>query len=155
MSFKEFHTRQKSELHEVLNSKVDYQVKRNTETRFNTTAVIGDRRIEFDSELYDEDTNLWEVAFMETDMDGKGSGFGITGSGKELEVFSMVRASMEELIRLRNPSIIKFTASKYPRDGVRADLYERLLRRFAADKYTIERNSIDRNEDVFILTRKG
>lgn len=153
MSFKEFHHKQIRDLQEALNSKVDYRVVANTEELFKTEAIIGERKIVFEAYLDNPDDELWDVSFVETTKDNKSMSFDTTGSGNELEVFSMIRSSMEELVKEKNPRKIKFTAWKRD-NATRANLYERMLRRFAADRFDIERGSIDRNEDVFILTRK-
>lgn len=152
MSFKEFHARQKAELHEALNSKVDYTVTADTAELFKTEAIIGSRRIVFEASQDDPEDDMWDVSFSETTKSGSNMKFDATGSGNELDVFSMIRSSMEDFISRRNPLRIRFSASKFDGEG-RANLYDRMVKRFATDRYSIYRRK-EGHDDYFTLTRK-
>ena len=141
-------------LNEILNKKIDYEVVKATASSFITLAKIGERHIKFMATNCDE--GEWDVMFAETNSEGKEGTFKLTNSGNELEVFSMVKDSISELITRYYPESIAFTASKDSATGKdnRADAYERLLKRFKAPGYTFKRTKYETTGDIFRLTRE-
>lgn len=140
-------------LNELLNSKVRYEVIEDSSYTFATRAKIGDRYIVF----YAGDQSgegRWEIEFKEAKTDklmGK-STFDLTGSGNELEVFAMVKDSIKELIATRKPEQIGFIADKA--DGSsRAQMYERLLKKFTPPGYEFERKDEDKHA-LFYMNKK-
>jgi len=140
-------------LDEILNRKVDYEVTRNGKD-FRAEAKIGDRIIHFAIEKDDDDKDgdAWEAVFWQTNLQGNGMNFGKTGGGNELEVFSMVSAALKQFIEDRKPEKIFFSADKKGTDTNRAELYDRLVKRFKLPGY--EYNRITKShKDTFVLQR--
>lgn len=117
-------------LQELLNSKVKYTVTKETAKVFSTQAEIGGRMIHF--EAINDGEQGWMIDFAEvvTKNDRVGHNFGRTGSGSELQVFSMIVDSLKEFQARYHPTLITFTADKDGDSDTRAKLYRRL-----ADKY--------------------
>lgn len=126
-------------LNEILNKKVAYEVIEDEHGIFATSAKIGERYIIFFAGD-EHDDGVWEIEFKESKTSKHhGSTFDLTGSGNELQVFSMVKDSIKELISKHKPKSIVFTASKTNGSSKRADAYERLLKRFTVPGYSFER----------------
>jgi len=141
-------------LAEILNKKVEFEITNSGRKDFNTEAVIGNRKIMFDAE---SDNGLsWDVVFYERDLNSHPASrsYSVTGSGKELEVFSMVKDSLLELIKQKNPDEISFTADKKGGNTTRADLYDRLVKRFKVPGYSYTRDTSSSN-DYFLLRKDG
>lgn len=138
-------------LNEILNKKIDYEVVRAVGTLFHTQATINDREIHFSA--IDEEDGSWELSFGEKKAGGKVS-YGKTGSGGELEVFSMVKASIEEFVQRYQPEQMHFTADKDgdEKGNTRADVYERLMKRFKIPGYSFKRVKRD-NHDWFLFSK--
>jgi hypothetical protein len=133
------------DLLEILDSNVGTKVVTDNATNFVVTATINGREIEFQAFKVTkiEDRNVWQVSFAEVQSkDGKEiRTYGKTSSGGELEVFSMVKNGMRELITKHHPDEMIFTANK---DGgknnqARGDVYERLIKRFKVPGYELNR----------------
>lgn len=137
-------------LHEILDRKIEKEVVKDNEEVYRTKARIGDRIINFVADLDDEEEDEWAVVFWETDLDGNGLKFDVTGGGKELGVFSMVKSSMMELIKKRNPKIIFFSAEKGKGSG-RSELYDRLIRRFKLPNYEYEKRTEHMNDHFYLV----
>jgi len=126
-------------LNEILDKKIDYKVIDDTEFRFAAEGMVGDRRIIVECILKDRiDEDFWSVAFAEMDDEDNGT-FTATGSGKEFEVFGLVRDVLVEFVKKHNPERIEFTANKENDKGNRGNLYERFLKRYKVPGYTYER----------------
>lgn len=142
---------------ELLNSKVQYEIIEDQDYVFATRAKIGDRLITFYAGC-EEDDGVWEIEFKESTIAGKGSTFDLTGSGNELEVFSMIKDSIKELIAKHNPEKIVFIADKSKGSTKRADMYARLLKRFNPSGYVFDRHDESDYQygarDKFIMTKK-
>lgn len=156
---------------EVLDTDIEFTYILDDWDDFHTKASIGGRVISFDA--HQQAPGVWQVSFHERTTGKNGEtkrDFGATGSGNELAVFSMVKRSMEELIKTRNPDVINFTASKVDGD-TRTKLYDRLIRKFASDKFDIDKRTLQgvpsvgmtrkdakkakqTNHDQYTLTRK-
>lgn len=117
-------------LQELLDSKVKYTVTKETAKIFTTQAEIGGRVIHF--EALNDGEQGWVIDFAEvvTKNDRTGHHFGRTGSGSELQVFSMIVDSLKEFVARYHPTLVTFTADKDGESDTRAKLYRRL-----ADKY--------------------
>ena len=148
MSFREYHQK----IQEAFDTKVDYRIDRETDDRFVTSAIIGERKISFVAAIEDRSQKSWDVYFVQTTPAGKSLSFAATGSGNELEVFSMVKSSMEEFMKKYEPNIVTFTASKLT-GSTRGNLYDRMVRKFGGGKYDIARTEVH-GDDLFTLTRK-
>lgn len=137
---------------ELLNTKCHYSIVRASDDIFKTTAEINGRTIVFTAEAYDDDK--WEIAFSEVSKSGKFT-FGLSKSGGELEVFSMVRDSIKELIQRYHPRAFFFTADSGKEDteekNSRAELYKRLSKRFVPSGYTYSVKTISTGCDEFIF----
>lgn len=139
---------------EALDTDIKFTYVVDDRDNFHTTAYIGGRVIAFDA--HQHMPGAWLVSFHEKKTGKHGEPkreYGATGSGNELAVFSMVKRSMEELIKKKNPDVINFTASKVDGD-TRTNLYDRLVRKFASDKFDIEKRTVQGVPSVG-LTRKG
>lgn len=144
-------------LTEILNKKVDYEVVKSTSDTFKTRATIGDREIVFTAYPVEdgEGTESWEITFGEKLKNGMTT-FDQTGSGNELEVFSMVKDSIMEFINIYSPQTITFTADK-DNNGAknnRAELYSKLISKFKAPNYEVDRKSLGQGADIFRIVRK-
>jgi hypothetical protein len=113
-------------LQEILNSKIKYTVVKETANTFVTQAEIGGRLIRFTA---DEMYERWNVEFAEVTTRHKHN-WGRTGSGSELQVFSMVVDSMKEFMSRYHPTVICFSASKDDGSDARVSLYRRLASKY-------------------------
>jgi hypothetical protein len=142
-------------INEILDRKPDFKVVKSTENTFATEAKIGKRKIIFvamrmQDEMFDEE---WSVEFTEKKGFFSSNTHEKTGSGNELEVFAMVKASIEEFIKKYKPVTIEFTADKS--DGsARADLYFRMIKRFKVPGYTAIRGNQEKQDQFFLTTNK-
>jgi hypothetical protein len=144
-------------LNEILSKPTDYMVIADTATYFATSAKIGGRKIIFNA--VKEGKKPWDISFQESKIvDGKITNtMKATGSGNELEVFAMIKASLLQFIKQYDPESMTFDAHKGEKTAddernVRADLYERLLKRFKIPGYTVERETRTRG-DSFTITK--
>lgn len=132
-------------LNEILNKKIDYEVVRADNGVFHTRAEIGGRIINFSAISSDHDDN-WEIQFNEKNAKEKQPTYARSGSGKELEVFSMVKDSIMELISRYHPATMYFTADKEHEGDNRANAYERLIKRFKIPGYSYQRQEVPDRE---------
>jgi len=146
---------------ELLDKKVKYKIKRAESDLFKTIATIGGREIEFTADEEVGYPREWVATFSEVKKieSTEHRDYGKTGSGSELEVFSMVKDSMLEFIQTYDPMMITFTATKdADGNGNRADLYARLLQRFKIPGYSIKRRSVstyDHKFDIFEIEKNA
>jgi hypothetical protein len=140
-------------LNELLDRKVKYHVIEKELYKFATGAKIGGRTIVFEA-MYDKAENQWTVQFEEFSEKDELGTFDVSGSGNELEVFSMIKGSMEEFIGRYTPDLVTFTASKKTGKTNRADLYTRLLNRFKIPGYKMIKQDSKVAAD-FKLVRNG
>lgn len=115
---------------EVADKPVDYLVTRNTAKFFEAESTINGRLVSFIAVDMDG-TDTWDVEFVETSLKARGHGgkYGATGSGGEFEVASFVMSALKELVALKTPSVITFTADDDNGSSTRARVYERMLQR--------------------------
>jgi hypothetical protein len=129
-------------LNEILDKKVDYEVVKSSSSVFHTRAEINGRIINFGA--VEEGPGEWEIEFNEK-ADGKIT-YAATGSGGELEVFAMVKASTEEFVQRYKPRVMMFTSDK---DGTgRSKLYDKLAKKFKIPGYTYLKGGTDKH-DIF------
>lgn len=140
-------------LNELLDRKVKYHVVEKEHHKFATGAKIGGRTIVFEAS-YDIHEHLWTVQFEEFSEKNELGSYDVTGSGNELEVFSMVKASMEEFIGRYTPDQVTFSAAKKDGKTNRADLYTRLLDRFKIPGYKMKKHD-SKTGASFLLIRNG
>lgn len=128
-------------LNEILNKKVEFDVVEDTKSIYKTSATIAGRQIVFTATHNDHAATegKWEVEFTEMFDDGSDGTHDLTGAGGELEVFAMVKGSIEALIKKHKPELISFTADKRNGKNNRASLYDRFLKRFMIRGYSYER----------------
>ena len=89
----------------------------------------------------------WDVEFIiKKPADGQ-SHYGITGTGRSAEVFSIVVNIMKEFINKKGKSIRRLTFAA--KEGSRQDLYARMIKRLLPD-WTFEQSGAN-----FVLTRPG
>jgi len=138
---------------EILNTSSKFKVLQSNKTRFETIATINGRQIEFIADYFD-DVKYWDISFHERGVDGHLDSTQ-TGSGKELEVFAMVKDSLLAFIEKYKPEKMEFSAMKDDIDkprNTRAELYDKLLARFKIPGYNVERLK-GRRKDVFIIKK--
>lgn len=127
-------------LNELLDRAIPYKVVVSSADKFVTAADIGGREIAVrcSKTVYQYNT-LWFVEFAQ--VDGNKTTFKATGSGNELQVFSVVVSSIKELVSRYEPDMIRFTASKSEGEigDTRASLYARLAQRFKMPDYDLIR----------------
>lgn len=130
---------------ELFDSKPAYDVVRADKYKFITKQTINGRKIIFVGDLSDEGADA-DIEFKEIDKSeneklyhSKGT-YALTGSGGEMQVFSMVGNSIKELVDRYSPTKIFFTAEKEGEGSTkRADVYEKLLKKYLPD-YEITRH---------------
>lgn len=148
------------QLTEIFDSKVDYTVTVNTNSRWIAKATIGKRDIEFAADQFHN--NTWQVIFWERPSMPKNHKARIilrdprtthkTGSGNELQVGAMVIACLKELIETKHPDYIQFTADKEDGES-RTKIYTRVLKRLKLPGYTVTSKELYNNEQAFIIAK--
>ena len=146
-------------LTELFDSKVEYEVTRESNRLFITKAEIEGREIVFTAVVdeHGEKGIEIDVEFTETIHQRNGTdydSYALTGSGGEMKVFSMVGASLKDMANRYQPDLIHFTAEKDkgPNKEKRANLYEKLIKKFLPD-YEIDKR--DRGQNIrFQLYKK-
>ena len=137
-------------LRELLDSKVEYEVKSNTSGRFWIQSEINGRLISVF--FYCDPGDAWELSFGEKAKRDENNdrvfwSHAKSGSGGELKVFALVKTAIEEFLKIRKPKSIFCSSTK---GGSRAKLYERLLKRIPG--YTLSKEERE-NDIVFTLTK--
>src|ERR1700674_4536579 len=101
-------------LTEILDKKVDYKINKQTYKEFQASGMIGDREISFYAHKNIDGDNTWHITFLEIiEKNGKTLGtYAATKSGHELEVFSMIKDCMLDLIKHAKPDAMLFSANK-------------------------------------------
>lgn len=122
---------------ELLNTKVEYEVKKARADEFVCIGKVGERFIEFTAMTSDADsTDEWDVEFGERKTEVSNIKYNITGSGNELEVLALVKDCFVDFIkRYKHPKRIVFTAAKENESSARGNVYERMLKRMNLDAY--------------------
>lgn len=126
----------------------------NEPKKLTAVAQIGDQKYEFYAGL---NQKTWWVAFEI--MGGQHIPYGLSKTGKAEEVMACAIRFMTQLIKLKQPDSIVFSAVKNYQSaspGVpnasRADLYLRILKRFAPSGYeTTVKDS--HSERMFVLNK--
>ncbi len=112
--------------------------------------VSGEQIVVFMKELEFAD-NLWRIEFrVGGRQDARGD-----KSGDEISIFSTVFSAIKQFVEERNPATLVFTAVKeeFGQATNRANLYKRMIDRFA-NKYGYVDQVIDKpNDSVFVLKR--
>lgn len=79
--------------------------------------------------LFTEHGGIWDMEFH------RGGSQDLTGAGDAFRVFATMMEAVKQFIRMENPSVVSFTATKDVPDGQdpesRAKLYTRMVERFA------------------------
>jgi hypothetical protein len=138
-------------LNEILDSKIQYKIDKETDEDFHTSALINGRKILFKAEYHDT-TEDWLVNFAELDEKNIPR-VSKTNSGGELKVFAMVKECMMELIKRYSPVQIRFSASKESSSDNRAKLYHALINKFKVSGYTLTTRKSEGSE-TFRLTKE-
>lgn len=132
---------------ELFDSKINYSVDAATASKFKTSATIEDRDIIFITDIdnsgkYGVEATI-EFGEMKTGSDGKKRiTYDLTGSGGEMKVFSMVGQSVKEMVNRYQPDMILFSADKDGKEtSKRADVYEKLLKKFAPEYEAIRKDA--------------
>jgi hypothetical protein len=136
---------------EVFTKELDYKIAKATPDLFQTSMIIGGRKIIYSAVQSSWAMGIWEIVFEERNETGYH--FGKTGSGNELDVFNFVIKSTKEFIDRYRPLEIVFTASK--EDSNRSKLYTRLINRFPVQGYEfVGTNQDNRTDDEFVIKRQ-
>ena len=133
---------------ESFDSNVQGKLVRATNDLFTTRATIGSRDIIFNA-TFDDNTDAWEIEF--TEKGDHGSTYGKSGMGNELQVFSFVIESINELVARYKPKEIEFSSHKA--DGNRSALYRRMLNRIKIPGYTPADIMSNEYTDIFSIKR--
>lgn len=147
-------------LQELLNTDVKYKVTRASSGSFKTRATIGKRDILFTASKSDHPDGLdsWSLEFEQISVDRSGRKeftFRKTNGGKPFEVFSMIRASIEEFLQRYHPEEIRFSAEKDDDgDDTRPQVYKRLLAK-ALPSYELIDEDDDHGEVFFTYRSKA
>lgn len=149
-------TNESVQLDELMNSSVPYKTVSDKPKVFTTMADIGGRQLVFMAlydgpfDLHGNSVSAWSVDFSDH-TDDKVS-FSLTGQGNEYSVFSFVMASFREFIEKKDPGIIRFKAAKSDRS--RADLYEKMLKRYLPPDYEFKRTDSGTSSVNFWIQKK-
>jgi hypothetical protein len=144
-------------LQELLNSDVKYKIVRASSGSFKTRATIGKRDILFTASKNDHTDGLdsWSLEFEQISVDATGRKeftFRKTNGGRPLEVFSMVKASIEEFLQRYHPEEIRFSAEKDDDgDDTRPQVYKRLLAKALPSFELVDED--DSHGEVFFVYR--
>lgn len=147
MRFKEF-------LLELFDSKIEYEVDKNTSEKFSTKAKIGTKLITFIAVNAFPENEIWEVSFSFEDSDNVS--YKASNDGRQLEVLSFVKRSMIEFIDRYHPRIIEFTASKENEDdsrNSRALIYKKMLKDVESHGYSLKSDEMTSSSMEFTLTK--
>ena len=114
-------------LNEIANSKIEFEIIRNTSNTIILESLINGRTIRFFCENTSADTgsDSWSVQFKELTESGKWT-FALTSSGAEFQVTSFVVEGLKFLIQMQAPEVIDFTADT----KTRGLMYKRVADRF-------------------------
>jgi hypothetical protein len=136
-------------LFELLDRKIPYTVLKETGSVFKTSAVINGRIIVFTAA--EETPGVWDLEFSEKNKNNPVlTTYGSTGSGAELEVFSMIKDSILEFVQRYEPTSMVFTADV---DGsARVALYDRLIKKFKLPGYEYKKSDSDKHS-AFSFTK--
>jgi hypothetical protein len=135
-------------LTEVFNSDVQGKVVKQSADSFITAATIGTRDIKFHAA---GQQGNWEIDFTEHSSN-RGTTYGKSGSGGELQVFSFVIESLKLFISLYNPIQVSFTSDKS--DTNRSNLYRRMANKVKITGYHIDMgDGITSGYDTFTIIR--
>lgn len=134
---------------ESFDSNVQGKLVRATNDLFTTRATIGNRDIVFNAVSHDEDSNIWEIEFIE--KGAHGSTYGKSGMGNEMQVFSFVIESAKELVARYKPYEIQFSSHKA--DGNRSTLYQRMINKIKIPGYTPASVMSGEHTDIFRIVR--
>ena len=138
-------------LNEVLDSDVEVRVHEDSASTYFMSADIKGRTIQLQADR--SRNKKWYVDFWQIEKNARGVMTGqtheLTGSGGELQVFSVVKRALEHIIEKRKPVELKFEAEN---KTTRANLYEKFLKRWNFPGYTYERK-VGPHKDTFVLTR--
>lgn len=148
-------------LQELLNTDVSYKVVRASSGSFKTRATIGKRDILFTASKNEHNENgleSWTLEFEQISVDATGrkeATFRKTNGGKQFQVFSMIRASIEEFMQRYHPEEIRFSAEKDDDgDDTRPQVYKRLLAK-ALPKYELVDEDDSYGEVFFVYRSKA
>ena len=134
-------------LTEIFDSNVSGNLVRATSDLFTTEATIGNRKIVFNAAEFDG--NKWEIEFIEKHQGSMS--YSKTGSGSEMQVFSFVIESINELISRYHPDEITFSSHKA--DGNRTDLYKKIVRKIKVSGYHLSEIVAGQHADIFRIVR--
>ena len=141
-------------LTEILDSQPHYLVTKANPLHFCATGEIGKNRwITFVGER--DEPGVWYVEFYEENLKTGLPTALMTGSGRELEVFSFVKRALGEIVKRYEPVIIRFTAAES-----RVPLYKKLITKFKPHEYDLSTRIDDTDEDqknvyAFSLRRRA
>lgn len=139
---------------ELFQKKGEFELTKQSSSRFQTKAKINNRVIVFDAvENVSNDAAEWDISFGEIIQSKKYATAELTGSGGELEVLAMVKDSILEFIKRYHPNAIHFTAAK--EDRARASVYERMLKRLMPSGWEFSKDDTKDDYDVFFTLRKA
>ena len=129
-------------------------------TKDGVSVVDGERFVRYDGFISDEQVvvfmkeikeNVWKIEFrVGGRQDARGD-----KSGDEIAIFSTVFSAIKQFVEERNPETLIFTALKeeFGQATNRANLYKRMVDRFA-NKYGYLDQVVDKgNDSVFVLKR--
>lgn len=135
---------------ESFDSQVKGRLVRATNDLYTTDAIIGSRKIVFDGQSYkQDDRTIWEIAFTEKSP-GKVT-TAKTGSGNEMQVFSFVIESINDMVARYHPDEIHFSSHKA--DENRTKLYKRLITRINLPGYKLAAIDSDSTSDIFRIVK--
>jgi hypothetical protein len=141
-------------IHELLDTKVDYQIIKDSGGEYIAARKIGDRTIEVNFlDTRSKETGIYLVGFFEIDKDGNKS-MRVTNSGSALEVLRMVSDVITDFITERKPNKIMFQADSEKGKNSRSDVYERLLKKFKMSGYSFDRKANSFGSTTYFNIRK-
>lgn len=123
---------------EIGNSAGPFTVIEDTDSSFSTQSIINGRSVVFSATL--DDPGEMHIEFWElTDNDSTKKIHALSGSGGEIKVMAMIGSSLKAAVAKHSPDLIFFTAEDYSEK--RAEIYERLLRKYLPKYETVRSDS--------------
>lgn len=141
--------REYGSIYESLDSKIDLEQIEDNSKITQWVLRTGKATIIFELRWFGSKRDVADFYFKDTD-----SGYNLTGKGGELKVFSACKQIIEWAIKEHSISVLTFEADKRDGNGVRDQLYRRLLKRWTPPGYEFSEVT-DEHSANFILKKKA
>ena len=126
------------QLFEAFTGKFRSDVTKSTSYQFKVEGhITPELTIEFSAVQDDEENDVWDVSFKKKGAPAHEK-FALTNDGQAIAVFGFVLDSIKELIDMRAPNIITFTAERDEGSEKRIRVYRKLMTRMSHAHYDVK-----------------